>query len=145
MTAVSISDVISFLGDRLQAVEGDDSATVGSVAPISPGEPGALSFAVAEKVDLGDALARTLSTAVLVDRPGVLAGDPTDGPADRAVQVVLVVESPRLEFARVTAAFFVRPARGGCPSFCICRSRGRTRLGVLRRARCRNRSGRGSR
>ena len=113
MTEVSISDVISFLGDRLQAVEGDDSATVGSVAPISPGEPGALSFAVAEKVDLGDALARTLSTAVLVDRPGVLAGDLPDGPADRAVQVVLVVESPRLEFARVTAAFFVRPREVG--------------------------------
>lgn len=54
-----------------------------------------------------------LSTAVLVDRPGVLAGDPTDGPADRAVQVVLVVESPRLEFARVTAAFFVRPREVG--------------------------------
>lgn len=104
---VVAEQLLAFLGDRALAECIPAHLVVSEGAPLSPGRPGALSFANGDSPDRLDAILACDSSLVLVE-PNAFAA--LEG---RATQALAAVANPRREFARVLAKFFAEEAPAG--------------------------------
>jgi len=105
--SITLDDIRRVLGDALRAVRGDPERVVTRVAPLDRATPDALAFCKYRGDALGEALSRTDAGLVLCADDGGLAALTEQQPT------LLLVERPRLAFARVLAALFAPPRPQG--------------------------------
>lgn len=104
--AITVQDVVDFLGDRAVDVAGGDPTwTLTGTSPLGPGKAGHISFASRTDAATREALSTCQSSLILVSPEMKDAGAPA--------AVVIVVERPRLEFARVTNALLLEAPPAG--------------------------------
>lgn len=101
MKPIESSEIIEFLGDRVEAVRQTEATIVDHGCAVSPGAARGISFLSALELSESNESVSTLSSVVLV-RPEVIDEFP------QAQHCVLVaVSDPRREYARVVGEFFV--------------------------------------
>jgi UDP-3-O-[3-hydroxymyristoyl] glucosamine N-acyltransferase len=106
---IRVDEVRDYLSDRVRREVPGAAEVVEGTCALSPGEPGHLSFASRRGEDARAAVAATAASVLLVLEEHAAAVP--------AGVVALVVDDPRLEYARVASRFLtVRPAPGVHPT-----------------------------
>lgn len=103
--SIQSTEVAAYLADRALAVRVSPNRAVSGQAPLSPGEPGCLSFA-SRRDDLTATNVGACQSSLLLVLPEYFESVPSGADA-------IAVEQPRREFARVVTRFFTsRTATG---------------------------------
>lgn len=97
--ATSAQEIIDFLGARVTSTTGDTATIIRGLSPVIPGEPGTLSFISLTAKAATETLDQSASSVILMTSERFAE---FNGSAD----LVICVDDPRREFARVVNEFF---------------------------------------